>query len=99
MVLRLHGWTRWVACPECKVKGFTQVIGLNHRRPVVASNVIIKYTQEFWLPPLKTGWININTTGGGKALMLWGSQVVQGTWTGGSAGRPSQSLSASRPWL
>ncbi|MDA8194247.1 MAG: DUF3048 domain-containing protein [Thermaerobacter sp.] len=86
-----QGWTRWVKCPECAQNQFTQVMGLNSGNPVVASNVILEYTHETYLPdPAHTGWIQISTHGSGNALMLLGHRVIHGTWQNAGSGQPTR---------
>ncbi|WP_242968541.1 DUF3048 domain-containing protein [Sulfobacillus sp. hq2] len=86
-----RGWTRWVKCPECPDNQYTQVMGLNSHQPVVASNIVIQYTKEEYLPdPAGTGWIQIQTHGSGPALLILGDKIERGTWKNAGSGQPTQ---------
>jgi hypothetical protein len=86
-----RGWTRWVKCPECPNNQWTQVMGLNSGQPVVASNIVIQYTNEQYLyDPAHTGWIQIQTHGTGAALLFLGHRFYRGTWKNGGPGQPTQ---------
>lgn len=86
-----QGWTRWIRCPECGQTNWTRVMGLNSGRPVTASNVVIEYTSEDYLPdPAHTGWINIQTHGSGRALLFLGHRFYQGRWQNTGAGQPTR---------
>lgn len=89
----VQGWDRWVDCPVCSTPGYTQVMGLNSQKPVVASNVIIQYTTE-WLdmadPNTADRWILMHTHGTGKALLFLGHRYYQGTWSNAGPGQPTK---------
>ncbi|MCL4494063.1 MAG: DUF3048 domain-containing protein [Firmicutes bacterium] len=86
-----RGWTRWVLCPECPNNQYQQVMGLNSHKPVVASNIVIQYTTEQYLPdPAGTGWIQIQTHGQGKALLILGNHIYKGTWSNSGPGQPTK---------
>ncbi|WP_083630329.1 DUF3048 domain-containing protein [Sulfobacillus thermosulfidooxidans] len=86
-----RGWTRWVLCPECPDNQYVQVMGENSHKPVLASNIIIQYTQEEYLPdPAHTGWIQIQTHGQGKALLILGNHIYRGTWRNQGPGMPTK---------
>lgn len=86
-----RGWTRWVSCPECSGNQYTQVMGLNSGKPVVASNIVIQYTKEEYLPdPAGTGWIQIQTHGSGRATLILGNKIEQGTWKNAGSGQPTR---------
>ena len=87
-----QGWTRWVDCPECG-GGFQQVMGLNTKAPVVASNVVVQYTSEsldMADPNAADRWINVNTAGTGEALLFLGHKYYQGTWQNAGNGSPTK---------
>jgi hypothetical protein len=88
-----QGWTRWVRCPECQDSQYTQVMGRNTGRPVVASNVVIQYTKE-WLdtsdPNKADLWVLMDTTGSGKALLFLGHRYYVGTWRRANLDAPTQ---------
>lgn len=85
-----QGWTRWVDDPDAGT-GYQQVMGMNSGKPVVASNVIIEYTNEQYLPdPANTGWIQIALHGQGKALLFLGHHYVVGTWKNAGSGDPTR---------
>lgn len=90
---RSHGWTRWVQCPVCANPGWTQVVGQNSKKPVMAANVVIQYTHE-WLdmqdPNTVDRWILMNTHGQGKALLFLGHRYYQGTWQSTGPGQPTK---------
>lgn len=88
----LQGWTRWVSCPVCASgPGYSQVMGLNSGRPVVAKNVVIQETAEHYLPdPAKTGWIAIDTQGRGPALLFLGNRYVKGYWEKAGPDQPTR---------
>ena len=86
-----RGWTRWVSCPNCANNQYQQVMGLNSHKPVVASNIVIQYTKEAYLPdPAHTGWIQIQTHAQGKALLILGNRTYQGTWRNSGPGQPTK---------
>lgn len=88
-----QGWTRWVQCADCTDTSYTQVMGMNTNKPVVASNVVIQYTKE-WLDtadPNKTDlWVLMDTVGSGKALLFLGHRYYVGTWKKTSLGAPTR---------
>ncbi|AEJ39461.1 hypothetical protein TPY_1271 [Sulfobacillus acidophilus TPY] len=86
-----QGWTRWVRCPNCPDSQWTQVMGMNSGKPVIASNVVIEYTNESYLPdPAGTGWIQIATHGQGPALLFLGHRFYRGTWENAGSGQPTR---------
>jgi hypothetical protein len=88
-----RGWTRWVKCPECPDSQYVQVMGLNSKKPVTASNIVIQYTKEEYLPdPAGTGWIQIETHGSGQALLILGNHIERGSWTNAGSGQPTRYL-------
>jgi hypothetical protein len=86
-----QGWTRWVYCPICG-GGYTQVMGMNSGKPVLASNIVIQYTTEqldYADPNVNDRWILINTHGQGKALLFLGHKYYVGTWSNAGSGMPT----------
>ena len=90
------GYTRWVMCPvSCSQTGYTQVMGQNAHRPVVAKNIIFQYTTEYLdnsdpNPNPGDRWILIDTHGQGVAKMFLGNRYYVGTWRNAGPGQPTK---------